>query len=314
MPGMPVITRFRHAPRLRLVIGVCVKSHAKATRHTPNPEYHVRSLLLLLALWLSTPAAFAATTPVNPAENVVRKHMEAVGNANLDALLGVLSRDVQVYSEPSAAHSLVGPLSDHAGSYEQMRSYFGEAFKKPTFPHGVVGMISLGELVLARVAIKPDDGTPADHALMAFRVRGGAIDRIWHIAKVDDADPGSGSDAQAITQQLQVAGNRGDAEGFVALFHDDARHFHPRRDPSILGGAPSLKVFDRPSRMQAHREMFANGPTAQVRITDSLALGEWVVDIEEFTFADGRKEDHLSMNRVRNGLIVDTWHLADKKR
>lgn len=274
----------------------------------------MRRLLLAIGLGLVALGATAAATPNDAAENIVLEHLRAVGNADLDAVLDGLSREVQVYSEPTAPHSLVGPLSDRAGSYERMRSYFGEAFKKPGTPQEVAGMISLGELVLARVAVEPDDGTQADHMLTAFRVRAGAIDRIWHIAQVDDAEPGSGAEAQALTQRLQVAGNRGDAEGFVALFHDDARHFHPRRDPSVLGGAPSLKVFDRTSRMRAYREMFADGPTAQVRITDSLALGQWVVDIEEFTFADGRKEDHLSMNRVRDGLIVDTWHLADEKR
>jgi hypothetical protein len=274
----------------------------------------MRRLLLAVGLGWVALSASAGTAPSNSAETIVLEHIQAIGDADLDALLGGLSREVQVYSEPSAPHSLVGPLSGRAGSYEQMRSYFGAAFKKPGVAQAVIDMISLGELVLARVAVQPGDGTPADHVLTAFRVRAGAIDRIWHIAEVDDAEPGSGAEAQALTHRLQVAGNRGDAEGFVALFHDDARHFHPRRDPSLLGGAPSLKVFDRTSRMQAYREMFADGPTAQVRIADSLALGEWVVDIEEFTFADGRKEDHLSMHRVRDGLIVDTWHLADEKR
>ncbi len=271
-------------------------------------------MLLLSVLSLCAPAAFAATTPTDHSETVVLKHVEAISHADLSAVLAGLASDVRIYGEPTGPHSLVGPLSEQAGSYEQIRRFFGEAFKKPRVPHHVVGSISLGELVLARIAIEPDDGTPADHVLTVFRVRDGAIDRIWRLAKVDDAEPGSGAEAQAITQQLQVAGNRGDAEAFVALFHDDARHFHPRRDPSVLGGAPSTKVFDRPSRLQAHREMFANGPTAQVRIAESLALGEWVVDIEAFTFADGRREDHLSLHRIRNGLILDAWHLADEKR
>lgn len=274
----------------------------------------MRTLLLLLASWLQASSALAAAAPANDAEAIVFEHFEARSHADLDALLAVLSPDVRIYERPIGPHRLVGPLSARIGTYDQVRDFFGEAFQKPQPRHEIVDMISLGDLVLSRTAVTLPDNTPADHALTAFRVRDGTIDRIWHIAQVEDAAPDSGTDAQAVTEQLQVAANRGDADGFVALFHDDARHFHPRRDPSVLGGAPSPKVFDRPSRVRAHREMFANGPTSQVRITSSLALGEWVADIEEFLYPDGRIEDHLTLNRVRDGLILDTWHLGDQER
>lgn len=274
----------------------------------------MRTLVLLLAAWLHGSAALAAVAPSNESEGVVLGHFEARNHADLDGLLALLSPDVQVYEQPVGPHRLVGSLSSTTGAYDRFRDFFREQFKRPQPRHEVVDMVSFGELVVSRTAIASPDNSPAEHVLDVFRVRDGLIDRIWHIATVADAVPDSGADAQAVTQRLQVAGNRADADGFVALFHDDARHFHPRRDPSVLGGAPSPRVFDRPSRTRAHREMFANGPTAQVRISDSVALGEWVVDIEEFHFPDGRIEDHLTMNRVREGLILDTWHLADRKR
>ena len=274
----------------------------------------MRTLVLLLAAWLHASAALAAVAPSNEAEAVVLGHFEARNRADLDGLLALLSPDVQVHEQPVGPHRLVGALSGTTGTYDRFRDFFREQFKRPQPRHEVVDMVSLGELVVSRAAITSPDNTPADHVLDVLRVREGAIDRIWHIATVADAAPDSGADAQAVTERLQLAGNRADADGFVALFHDDARHFHPRRDPSVLGGAPTPKVFDRPSRTRVHREMFANGPTAQVRIRDSVALGEWVVDIEEFRFPDGRIEDHLTMNRVREGLILDTWHLAERKR
>lgn len=274
----------------------------------------MRALLLLVASWLCAPAALAAIASPNVAEAIVLKHFEARNRADPDALLAVLSPDVQIYERPNGPHRLVGLLSDQVGTHDRVRNYFRDEFQKPRPRHEIVDMVSLGELVVSRAAITLPDHTPPDHVLTAFRVRDGAIDRIWHIAMVEDATPDLGADAQAVTRQLQIAANRADADGFVGLFHDDARHFHPRRDPSVLGGAPSPKVFDRASRTRAHREMFANGPTAQVRITDSVALGEWVADIEEFRFPDGRIEDHLTINRVRDGLILDTWHLADQKR
>jgi hypothetical protein len=274
----------------------------------------MRSLLLLVASWLCVPAALAAIAPTNDAEAIVLKHSEARNRADPDALLAVLSPDVRIYERPVGPHRLVGLLSAKLGSHDRIRSHFRDELQKPQPRHEVVDMVSLADLVVSRIAVASPDNTPPDHMLTAFRVRDGAIDRIWHIAMVEDAAPDLGADAQAVTRQLQIAANRADADGFVGLFHDDAQHFHPRRDPSVLGGAPSPKVFDRPSRTRAHREMFANGPTAQVRITDSVALGEWVADIEEFRFPDGRIEDHLTMNRVRDGLILDTWHLADQKR
>lgn len=273
----------------------------------------MRTLLLVFAAWLHASAALAAVAPSNETEAVVLEHFEARNRADLDGLLALLSPDVQVYEPPVGPHRLVGALSDTTGTYDRFRHFFREAFKRPQPRHEVVGMVSNTDLVVTRTAVTSADNTP-DHVLDVFRVRDGVIDRIWHIDSVADAAPDSGADAQAVTQRLQVAGNRADADGFVALFHDDARHFHPRRDPSVLGGAPVPTVFDRASRTRAHRAMFAHGPTAQVRIRDSVALGEWVADIEEFRFPDGRIEDHLSMNRVRDGLILDTWHLADRKR
>ena len=274
----------------------------------------MRTLLLVLAAWLHASAVLAAVVPSSESEAVVLGHFEARNRADLDGLLALLSPDVQVYEQPVGPHRLVGSLSGTTGTYDRFRDFFRKQLNRPQPRQEIVDMVSLGDLVVSRTAIATPDNSPADHVLDVFRVRDGVIDRIWHLATVADAAPDSGADAQAVTQRLQVAGNRADADGFVALFHDDARHFHPRRDPSVLGGAPVPSVYDRASRTRAHREMFAHGPTAQVRIGDSVALGEWVADIEHFNFLDGRKEDHLSLNRVRDGLILDTWHLADRKR
>lgn len=267
----------------------------------------------IVALLLAMPGTVAAA-PASP-EAVVMKDSAAINGGDLEGLMAVLAPDLKVYSRPTEAHTLVGPQSQRIGDREQVRSFFKDVFAKPPLArHEVIDTVSLGEWVVARVVFQAPTDARADHGLTIFRVRNDLIDRIWHVAIEEDATPQSGDAAKATIGRLVEANNRGDVDAFLALFSPDARNFHFRHDPERPGGAPSRSVVDKQSRERVFREMFAKGAPAQVKTVDSLALGEWVVARDEAVRPDGTVLDELSIYRVRDGLIIDDWYMAEQPR
>lgn len=268
-------------------------------------------LILLLIALLSPPTAAADVVASNATEAAVLKDFEALSTGDVEGLAAVFAPRFEMYRLPTEAHALVGPRSDRMRTREQLRAYFGEAFvAKPPTRHEVLEMVSLDDLAVVRVAIHAPDGTPPEHAFTAFRVRDGLIESVWHIAREPAVAPQSGAEARAAIRQLGEANNRGDADAVVALYHPDAKHSHRRHDPATLGGAPPARVIDQASRRRFYRELYAEGTPTQVDLVDSVALGEWVATRERYTAPDGPPRDHLTIYRVRDGLIIDEWHLA----
>ncbi|MEZ0470715.1 nuclear transport factor 2 family protein [Luteimonas salinilitoris] len=268
-------------------------------------------IALLLVTLLPSPAAAGAAIATNDTEAVVLKDFEALSAGDAEGLAALFAPRIEMYRLPTEAHTLVGPRSDRMRTREELRAYFEEAFvAKPPVRHEVLEMVSLDDLAVVRVAIHAPDGTPAEHAFTAFRVRDGLIESIWHIAREPAAAPQSGAAARATIRQLGEANNRGDADAVVALYHPDAKHSHARRDPARLGGAPPARVIDQASRRRFYRELYAEGTPTQVGLVDSAALGEWVATRERYTAPDGPPRDHLTIYRVHDGLIIDEWHLA----
>ena len=268
------------------------------------------SIHLLFALLLAAPLAGAAVSAANPAEAVVLKDFQALSSGDAEGLAAVFAPEFQMHRLPTEADTLTGPRSDKLRTREQLRAHFEQAFvTEPPALHEVVEMVSLGDLVVAHVAIHAPDGTLADHALVAFRVRNDLIVAIWHIAAEENAAQQSSVTARAVVERREAANNRGDADAFLALYDSDAKLFHYRRDPAQLGGGLS-KNADRASRERFFRNRIINEPS-QVEVVDSAALGEWVAYRNHVSLRDGTGFDDLSIVRVRNGLITHSWYLAD---
>lgn len=269
-----------------------------------------RFLLPLLILLPWSPGAAAAVVAANEPEAVVLKDFAALGSGDVEGLAAVFAPQFAMHGLPTAPHALAGPRSDRLRTREQLRAHFEQAFvAKPPARHEVLEIVSLGDLVVVRVAIHLPDVTAPDLAFTVFRVRDGLIRDIWHIAHERDAGPRSGEAARATIQRLVAAHNRGDADAFVALYHPDARHSHVRHDRAQLGGGPARRTTDHASRRRFYRDLYAKGAPVQVDIAASAALDEWVATRERYADPDGPR-DHLTLYRVRDGLIIDDWHLA----
>lgn len=273
----------------------------------------MRILILIIAM-LAAPCALAVeTTATNAEEAVVLKDSAALNDADLDALMAVLSPSLRIYNPSTEPHVLVGPLSEKIGTREQVRRHFSAAFQQgPQGRHEVVDMVSLGELVLARVEFQLPGESTVRPMITGFRVRDGQIDRIWHIARFDREPAGSDA-AQAVIDRFNAAADRNDVDAFLGLFAADARNFHFRGAPDTLGGAPSKSITDAASRERAFRTMFAERP-ARIEVLDGFALGEWVVSHDRATQQDGSASEGLSLYRVRDGKIIDDWYLAQQAR
>ncbi len=237
---------------------------------------------------------------------MIARHIRIVVRILIALLIALLSSPAAVGAVTVAGSAEAVVLKDFealsAGDVEGLAAVFAPRFAMyglPTEAHTLIGPRS----------DRPDN-TPPDHAFTVFRVRKGLIETIWHIAREPDADPQSGAAARTAIRRLGDANNRGDADAFAALYHPDAKHFHSRHDPAQLGGGPSKRVADQASRRRFYRGLFAKGAPSQVSIGDSAALGEWVATRERYTAPDSPPRDHLTVYRVRNGLIIDDWHVA----
>ena len=269
------------------------------------------ALLLVLPWSPGAPGAPGAMTATNDAEAAVLEDFRALGSGDVDGLAAVFAPRFTMHRLPVEAHTLVGPPSSRMRTREELRAYFREAFvARPPAPHQVLAMASVDELVVVRVAAQLAVDAPPDHAFTAFRVRDGLIEAVWHIAREPGAAQDSGADALRTVRQLVDAHNRGDADAFVALYHRDARHSHVRDDPTRLGGGPARQTSDPERRRRFYRELYAKAPPTPVEIVASVALGEWVATRERYREPDGSRRDHLTVYRVRDGLIIDDWHLA----
>lgn len=272
-------------------------------------------VVFFVALLLTAPLLPAVeTVATNAQETVVLKDSAALNQANLDALMAVLSPDLRIYKRPTEPFQLVGPLSDKMGTRDQVHSYFSEAFKQgPQGRHEVRDMVSLGDLVLAHVEYQAPSETTVHQMITGFRVRNELIEAIWHIARVENAPADSGAAAAAVIDRFNQAADRNDVDAVLALFSPQARNFHYKYAPETLGGGPSTTVTDAASRDRVFRRIYTERP-ARIQVIDRFAVGDWAVSHDRATRKDGTATEGLSLYRVQDGKIVEDWFLAEQKR
>jgi uncharacterized protein len=257
---------------------------------------------------LSTQAD-GAIAAANEAEEFVLRYFQALQSGDVNGLASMAAPGFILHRLPTEAHVLEGQSSAPMRTREDLLGYFRQIVDESMAQREVLAMASVGELVIARIATRSASGARRDE-FKAYRVNGGLIEGEWHIAHELNAAKDSGSDALNTVQKLVEAHNRGDADGFVALYHVDARHSHVRRDRTRLGGGATKPVPDLEQRRRFYRELYAKAAPTPVEIIASVALEEWAATRERYFEPDGSRRDHLTIYRVRNGLIAEDWHLA----
>lgn len=127
---------------------------------------------------------------------------------------------------------------------------------------------------------------------------------------------GSCAQAQVAPEQtvrnLLDAGNRSDLEGWLALFHPEARQFRRSEDPHRLADRPSATISDQASRRRVYSELFSRPEKIRAEILGMLSLGELVVSRGVFHTANGAIQT-LTVYRVRDGCILDIWDVEQQQ-
>lgn len=115
-----------------------------------------------------------------------------------------------------------------------------------------------------------------------------------------------GVKSEAVVRALLDAGNRGDVEAWLALFHPDAHQFRRSEDPHKLADRPVTSVTDAASRRAFYVKAFADPVKVKAQIHSLTALGDLVTSRGTFAFPD-RILHTLTVYRVQDGQILDIW-------
>jgi hypothetical protein len=255
-----------------------------------------------------------AVASIEP-QAVVRAELQALNDGNAPVLLSLFAADGRVFRTPDDPDRLTGALSDKMGTQEQRTAFFTEMLaKRPLARTQLMGILTAGDLVAAKVKFVDPDGSPPGYGLALYRIRAGLIQDLWHIAQAEQDDAAAARAAEASVAKLAAANNRGDVEAFLALFAPQAKNFRNSGDPHALGDKPSVRIVDEKSRRAAYLQMFANGAPAQVETLGTLTLNDMVVAREVATLPTGKIIDEISVYRIENGLITRDWFILDQAR
>ncbi len=247
-----------------------------------------------------------------PAGTVVQTLMDALTARDPERAAAVFALRPLIYRVPTEAHTLAGPRLNQVQTRDHLRGHFTRAVtSRPGARYEVVGMVSLGGYVMSHESVHTATGENPEHVFSAYFVRNGQIESMWQMAAERIVGQSSGTRAQATIYELTDAHNRGDAEAFVALYHPDAQNSHSRNDPTRLGGAPPARRSDHASRLRFYRALYAKGPATPLSIIKIVSVGEWVAARERYAATSTvPAREHLNIYRVRNGRIINDWHVA----
>lgn len=266
-------------------------------------------LPLLLAALTFLPAEVSAGETATP-QAVVQADLDALNRNDLDAFMALYAPHAQIFGLPKDPHRLAGPRLEQMYGTDKLRAFFAKAMAEPVTPHiETTASFVLGDLLLGKVRIT-DPRQPEPQVMMvAYRVRDGLIQHLWHLGKETDANRAQSPGALRVAQALVEANNRADVDALLALFAPDARHFSLSSDPDRLAEQASTALTDAASRERAFRTRHAQRPGPQVQLLASFAVGDLAATHERVRHPAGEVEERLSVLRVRDGRVLDLWPL-----
>lgn len=273
---------------------------------------HILPTLALVAHSLLYCPAPALAAPVATPDAVVQADLHALNTNDLEAFLALYAPKAQVFGLPKDPHRLAGPRLESIYGADKLRASFAKAMAEPLTPKiEQTESIALGELVVARVRITDPKRPDPDVMMVVYRVRDGLIQDLWHVVKESDDNKGQSASALATMHALVETNNRADADGFLALFAPEARHFRMSEDPDRLAEEQSKNIVDTPSRERVYRALYAKGTGLQVQTMASFAVGDLVAMHERITDTakPGEVKELVSILRIRDGRVLDLWPL-----
>lgn len=249
-------------------------------------------------------------------EAVVRAEVHALNQGDFAARLALFSPGAKVFEAPRNPDRLTGDLSATIGTHEQRAKFFPQLFAQGSRPHvELLGIASAGDLVVTKLRFSDHaDPTRTRFTLALYRVRDGLIHDAWQLAEAREEGGATSRAAAEVARRLAEVNNRGDVEGFLALFSPQARNFRNSGDPHALGDKASVRVVDEKTRRDSVTKMFATGGAAQVQTLNTVTLGNLVVAREVATLPNGKVVDEMSVYRVENGLIQRDWLVYEQAR
>lgn len=259
--------------------------------------------------------ASAASENRDP-QAVVRAEVRALNQGDAAGRLALFSPDAQVFAPSGNPERLMGELSNTMGTHERRAKFFPQLFARRPLPHvELLDIASAGEMVAAKFRFTDHaEASRPRFALTLYRVRDGLIQDSWQIAEANEEGGDVSRVADEVGRKLAEVNNRGDIEGFLALFSPQAKFIRNSGEPHALGDKPSVRVVDEKTRREAYTKMFATGAYAQVETLDTVTLGNLAVVREIATLPGGKVVDEMSVYRVVNGLILHDWLVFEQAR
>ena len=253
---------------------------------------------------------------INDPEAVVRADVYAMNQGDSAARLALFSPDARVFQPSQHPDRLAGELSDTMGTHEQRAKSLAPMLARRPLPHvELLDIASAGDLVAAKLRLSDHaEGARPSYALTVYRIRDGLIQDVWQLASTDADAATARREAEEVVRRLAEVNNRGDLEGFLALFSPQAKNFRSSGTPHTLGDKPSISIVDEKTRRDAYTKMFANGAPAQVQTLGTVALGGMIIASEIATLPDGKVIDEMSVYRIENGLIMRDWFIFYQTR
>lgn len=265
------------------------------------------ALLLVLLTTLVNYCVPAEARTRSSAENVVRQEINALNDGDVEGVLNSFSAGASVFGIPKSPDRLIGELSQKIGRPGDRTTYRQTMFLKDLLPRTeLVQIIPVGDLAAVKLKVtRPPDFAKAEYSLFIYRIRGGRVQDLWHLASAGPAS--ANDDPHEVIRRLIVANNKGDLEAFLSLFSADSKHFRNSGDRHILGDRFVKPTSGRENLRRIVAPAFTKGFPGHASIVDALTVGDLVVTHDQVALPNGDLVDQMKTYRVRNGLITHDW-------
>lgn len=130
----------------------------------------------------ATPPGASLAEAAKP-ESVVRALIDAGNRSDVEAWLALFDPGAMQFRKSDSDHRLADRPSTRVTDAATRSAYYREAFASPQKVRAeIVGLISLGEIVMARGIFHSPAGPL--HTLTVYRVRDGRIHDIWDVEQI----------------------------------------------------------------------------------------------------------------------------------